>query len=64
MTTTRSIHQETTDALAALIRQQAYVATFCATCGKTGDARADDHVTLICARCWIVAHGGTPNDAR
>jgi len=60
-----AIHERTTEALAALIRQQQHVATFCA-CGALGTVRDGNHTPLLCARCWVVRYDALrpmPEDA-
>ena len=34
----------------------------CTHCGAPGTIYADDHETILCGRCWLLAHGTVPND--
>ncbi len=62
MDTGHIVHQRATEELARLIAQQRLVNSLCRGCGKIGTIYGDDHVTLYCGRCYLIAHGVTPND--
>jgi len=46
-----AVHNETTDALAAYIRDQAQLATRCAACGALGVVIREGR--LLCAKCGV-----------
>lgn len=39
--------------LPSLLAQMARVAELCHNCGRVGQVYADDHRTLLCAKCWL-----------
>jgi hypothetical protein len=43
--------------LPSLLAQIARVAELCHECGKIGQVYADDHTTLLCAKCWLILYG-------
>lgn len=47
----------TTKTLPSLLDQIARVAELCHECGRLGQVYADDHTTLLCAKCWLLVHG-------
>jgi hypothetical protein len=47
----------TTKTLPSLLAQLARVLELCHECGKIGQVYADDHITLLCAKCWLKLHG-------
>lgn len=48
-----SLPQPTERTLPPLLTQQARVARLCYDCGRVGQIIADDHTTLLCAKCWL-----------
>jgi len=53
-----TVHNETTDALAAYIRDM----NTCAKCGKPSKIYDKDGATPLCGRCGLIAHGWEPKD--
>jgi hypothetical protein len=46
-----------TKTLPSLLAQIARVAELCHECGRIGQVYADDHTTLLCAKCWLELYG-------